>query len=170
MNILGRPLLAFGSSLASALLLAACSVGGSLPSPASALSAAGRAAFGVPALQPLSVPNVAGTYDGTYSETIGEQTVHGTLVFTIDQTSSKMSGSFDVTVNGNGFNFPVHGTVSSGKKPGAARLNFTIVNVGGGRNAAAKGIVKGGKLSGTAYVPPDGSKAAVSIKYAGTKQ
>jgi hypothetical protein len=112
---------------------------------------------------PDKVPNVAGTYDGLYSETIGSTTVHGSVTITVQQSGSKISGEFDVVVNSHHFDFPIKGTVKS--SPRGASLHFTIVNVSGGRNANAKALVSGKKLRGKAIVPPTGSKQGVLIKF-----
>jgi len=110
-----------------------------------------------------SVPKVAGTYQGSYSERIRSTTVKGTVTIVMQQNGSKISGKFDIKVNGHSFNTTFKGMVSTG--PHGARLHFTIFNVGGTRNAKAHATVIGSKLNGKGKVPATASKAAIYLKF-----
>jgi hypothetical protein len=119
-------------------------------------------------LHVTAAPHVAGTYHGSYSETIGSETVKGTVTMVVDQKDSAISGKFDIEVHSVSFKTTFKGTVS--KTPHGARLRFTIFNNGGkGRNAKAKAFVIGKKLNGRAYVAPNASKKAVYIKFRTTR-
>jgi hypothetical protein len=157
------------AALTTPLILQGCSNAFSTPHPGSLPTSplAGHGIVDSSFQLDESVPKVAGQYDGTYSETIGVQTVHGTVAVTIVQSGKNITGKFDPKVDGIVFHLGITGTVKSGTH--GAKLRFTIINFGG-RNASAKAKVKGSKLIGTAYVPPAGTKKAVYIKYNTVKQ
>jgi hypothetical protein len=153
------------AAVAIAVVLAGCG------SPQSALSVPGTPAQ-LRAAAPLgdaTVPHIAGTYDGTLSETENMKSVKGSLVATIDQSGSNISGSFSVKFDNDQVTLPIKGTVKSSK--GGAALRFTIIDTGGkGRNAKARGFIIKGRLHGKAFVPPTSSKAAVYIKFSARKK
>lgn len=148
-------------------LLGGC--GGSVPLPGSVPAFGALDAHRQALVQP-ALPEVAGTYDGSYSETIGSTTVKGSLVADVQQSGSKITGKFIVTIRQKyNFIFPIKGTVASGKH--GALLRFTLINTGGkGRNGKCKATVIGSKLKGHGIVPPASGKAAVYLKFSGKKK
>jgi hypothetical protein len=109
-----------------------------------------------------SVPHVAGTYEGSYSETIGDRTVNGTVTIVIDQSGSKISGKFDVDEKGAKFPFGLKGSVRSA--PHGARLRFLITQPDN-RDAHARASLIGKVLKGKALAPATKSQEAVHIKF-----
>ncbi len=150
------------------LMMAGCGQSGSMPRPGAMPyeSVGGTGVLTSAFVAPDSAPKVAGTYKGSYSETIGVSTIKGTVTITIAQSGKNITGSVDPTINGEEFKLGLKGTVASGKH--GPKLKFTIINPSG-RNAAAKATLSGKKLDGTGYVAPSGSHKAVYIKFDTTK-
>jgi len=114
-----------------------------------------------------TVPNVAGTYSGSVVATESGKSESGTVVIVLQQSGSAISGSVKTTINGKTATFSLSGTVKRTVK--GAFLKFTIFNPNG-RNASATATVIGSHLNGKAYVPPSGTKPAITFKIRTVKQ
>lgn len=117
--------------------------------------------------QTATLPIVAGTYAGEFSETEGSKVIDGTVKIAIKQSGSKISGTFTYTTNKVKETLPFSGSVK--KALHGAKLKFIIQNPHG-RSASGKATVKGDTLKGTAYAAPSGTLPAVHIKFVAKKQ
>ena len=119
------------------------------------------------AVEETTVPNVAGTYKGTFTVTSGGHSGSGTYSQVISQSGSAISGTISETImrKTNTFNFS--GTVAKAKV--GAKLKFTIFGQNGS-NGASHASVVGKQELGKVYVPPSGKNPAVYITFKGTKQ
>jgi hypothetical protein len=158
--------------VAAATLLAFGAVSSNRAAPASA-----RGAIVVPRLiqppaaqrgiVPDKVPRVAGTYNGSITESAGSRERSGTVTTTIIQHGLRISGTFDVTFDSQTSDLSISGTVKAGKK--GAVLTFMIDDPKG-RSAQAKATVRKKTLKGTAVVPPSSSQPEVDIVFRAKRQ
>jgi hypothetical protein len=111
---------------------------------------------------PDKVPNVAGTYNGSITETEGSQQRTGSLALTIQQQGSRISGDAIVSFSSGSDELTISGTVKAAKK--GAALTFEMIPEHG-RTADAKATVKKKKLVGSAVVPASGSEPEVDLSF-----
>lgn len=135
------------------IVLAACSQSSAAMPPASTSASA----LVAPAF------SVSGTYKGSIVETEGTQSRSGTVVITVKQNGSKITGTFDVTFSGKTDDLTIDGSVKSQKKA-KAKIAFEISDPKG-RYAAATATVGAKRLKGKATVPPDSGKPSVHLTF-----
>jgi hypothetical protein len=156
----------FAGAALTLLLLAGC--GGfdqaALSRPAVQLSGGSGAAVG---RERISIPQVAGTYRGRYSETIGKTNVKGIVTIVIHQSGASIAGKFQPLVKGIRYNLGLKGRVEA--IPHGARLHFTILAFGG-RNARARAFVIGRYFYGRGLAPADDGEQAVHMKFRSEKE
>ncbi|HEV3155697.1 MAG TPA: hypothetical protein VGZ02_17995 [Candidatus Baltobacteraceae bacterium] len=115
-----------------------------------------------------TVPNVAGTYKGTFTVTESGHSGNGTFSQVMKQSGTAISGTVAETILGSTKTFNFSGTVAKAAK--GAKLKFTIYNQSSGRNASAHANVIGKHENGKAYVPPSGTKPAIYFTFKGLRQ
>jgi hypothetical protein len=152
----------FALAVFSMLPIAACSMRGAAPVPASpAGSSLSRTAIQPP------VPNLSGTYKGTVIESSQGRSVKDPLKITIKQSGNKFTGIFDIVLKTISDEFPIEKgvvIVSQGK----TILHFTIEGAPG-RNAKATARLVGTTIKGRAKVPARNGPA-VRFKYSAKKE
>lgn len=161
---------AAGAAFAGAvLILAACSSGGShfVPGYAVPMQMHTQSVTQPSMLDDsvFSVPNVAGTWTGTFTATASGHSASGTEKLIIAQSGSSISGHVIETVKGHSHTFNMSGTVS--RTTTGARLKFTIFGQNG-RNGAAHASVVGESMHGKVFVAARGTQPAVSISFKAT--
>lgn len=150
--------------LASAL--AACANGTSV-APSGGLLPTGAVRAPASDYVQMSVPNIAGKYSGTVTESEGGHTISGSVTIDVKQSGSSVSGTFDPTINGRKYSLTFSGKVFKTAK--GAYVKYTVYNPKG-RNATGHATVIGKHLNGKAYVPPKGTKPAITITFKTVKE
>lgn len=153
------------ATILAAFALAAC--GGHTFTPAQSVSTSGLLHPVALGLTQFSVPNVAGTYNGTITVREGTHSVSGTVVIDIKQSGSSISGTIAITINGQTKHYTLAGTVSA--ITGGAKLKFVATSPSG-RKAKAHATVYGKHLNGKAYAAPSGNQPAVYFAYKTVRQ
>ncbi len=146
--------------------LGACG-GSHAVTPASGFAPTSDSIAGLSTFAVAAVPNVAGTYSGSVTATENGRSASGTVVVVLQQSGSTISGSVKTTINGKTLTQALSGTVKRTLK--GAFLKFTIF-ASSGPNATGTGTVIGTHFNGKAYVPPSGTKPAVTFKFKTVKQ
>ena len=129
-----------------------------------------------PAMQPASlhtigeqasVPNVAGTYVGTWKQTGGGKPPEtGTVTVTLHQSASKISGKIAAKYKSHTYDLSLTGTVKAAGK--GASLQFTVKSHLG--NGKGNGTVLDSKLTGTIIFPAHGSVPKTTITLTASKK
>lgn len=152
----------FAAAVLSSLTLGACGGGhGMVPAgvPDSPFS---KSIAPFDAAVDATVPNIAGTYTGTFVATEDGRSGSGTIKIVVKQSGSKVSGTATLSANGKSTTGDWSGTAARTKK--GVSVKFVTYDYNG-RNATGHGNVIGKHFNGKAYVPASGKNPAVTITF-----
>jgi hypothetical protein len=116
----------------------------------------------VPAATVVGDVTIAGTYDGSFKESLGGKSRSGSCEITLSQSGKSVKGTADVQFDsGKSYDYTIAGTIKSSGKKGA-KLSLTVTD-DKGSSGKGSATIKGKKMRGKGSISGEDGVAYITF-------